>query len=205
MAFCRYLFITTALSLFSCKQHLIEVQDDNGNVIESYQVNDKEQKHGQFSGFDENGKLIETANYVNGKLEGERQLFKSTGELEIAETYKNDITEGLYRVYFSNGQVSFETEYTNGTLNGIGKSYYETGVLKEEVTFVNNEENGPFREYYSNGNMEWEGTYLNGDNEFGLLKNYDESGELVKKMQCDSLAICRTIWTKADGDITPIN
>ena len=31
--------------------------------------------------------------------------------------------------------------------------------------------------------------------------NYSDDGNLVKKMQCDSNAICQTIWTKEKGDI----
>ena len=64
-----------------------------------------------------------------------------------------------------------------------------------------NNENGPFKEYYPNGNIHWEGNYLNGDNEFGILNEYNEQGELIKKMDCDSMAVCKTIWTKENGDI----
>lgn len=70
---------------------------------------------------------------------------------------------------------------------------------------VNNEENGPFTEYHENGQKAWEGTFLNGDNEYGLLQQYDEAGTLIKKMNCDSLGVCTTIWTLKDGDITPSN
>ena len=33
---------------------------------------------------------------------------------------------------------------------------------------------------------------FNGDNEFGLLERFDTTGTLIKKMMCDSMAICRT-------------
>ena len=88
-------------------------------------------------------------------------------------------------------------------MQGLIKSYYPEGPLKEEVTMVDNEENGPFTEYYKDGTKEWEGTYLNGDNEFGLLKHYNDKGVLIKKMMCDSLAICSTIWTLEGGDVKP--
>jgi antitoxin component YwqK of YwqJK toxin-antitoxin module len=203
MIFARYFLLVLSLALFSCKSNMTEVKDDNGNVIEKYEVNKDNKKHGAYSAYNEAGKLTETATYNNDQLEGERKIYDANGNVEILENYKDNTTNGPYKVYYPNGNVKFETVYTSGVLNGSAKSYTEDGKLKEEVTFSNNEENGPFKEYYDNGNIEWEGTYLNGDNEFGLLKNYDESGELVKKMMCDSMAICRTIWTKADGDITP--
>lgn len=67
----------------------------------------------------------------------------------------------------------------------------------EEVMFADNEENGPFTEYHKNGSLKAEGNYLNGDNEHGLLKLYNEEGELVRKMQCDS-GICQTTWVSPD-------
>ena len=66
----------------------------------------------------------------------------------------------------------------------------------EEVLFKDNEENGPFVEYYDNGEIEWKGSYLNGDNEFGILEQYDRTGVLIKKMECDSLGACITVWIK---------
>ena len=50
-------------------------------------------------------------------------------------------------------------------------------------------------EYFRNGNLEAEGTYRNGDNEHGLLKLYNEEGELIKTMNCED-GVCRTVWKK---------
>ena len=72
----------------------------------------------------------------------------------------------------------------------------------ERVTFEGNEENGPFEEYHQNGQIQWKGTYLKGENEYGLLEEFDEIGEPIKRMMCDEMAICKTIWTKENGDIT---
>ena len=200
----RYILIVLSLSLFSCMDNsMVEIKDDDGNIIEKYSVNKDNQKHGPYIAYNEGGAMTETAEYANGKLNGERKIYDTDGNVEIIETYKSGVTDGPYSVLYPDGKVKFVTTYTAGVMNSIAKSYNPQGILKEEVTFVDNEENGPFKEYYDNGKMEWEGTYLNGDNEYGLLKNYNESGELVKKMMCDSMAICRTIWTKADGDITP--
>lgn len=59
----------------------------------------------------------------------------------------------------------------------------------EVVSFSDNEENGLFVEYYENGNLKVEGYYRNGDYEYGLLKLYDEIGELIKIMNCEN-GIC---------------
>jgi len=73
--------------------------------------------------------------------------------------------------------------------------YYNTGEVMEEVSFQGNEENGPFTEYHKNGQLKTQGNYLNGDNEQGELKMFDESGTLVKTMNCE-LGRCRTTWTQ---------
>ena len=115
--------------------------------------------------------------------------------------YDHDMIVGPYKTYFEDGTLSQEATYVNGMMQGDLKTYYKSGKIKEVVTMRDNEENGPFQEYYESGKIKWEGQFLNGDNEFGLLKNYNETGELVKKMMCDSLAVCTTIWTLEKGDI----
>ena len=91
--------------------------------------------------------------------------------------------------------------YVDGVLSGAVLSYFENGTLKEFATVEDNIENGPFKEYYPNGKLKWEGQFLNGDKEFGELINYDSTGIMIRKMWCDSLAVCKTTWTLEKGDI----
>jgi antitoxin component YwqK of YwqJK toxin-antitoxin module len=76
----------------------------------------------------------------------------------------------------------------------------------ETVTLVDNEENGPFEEFYENGNKKAVGSYkgfdtdMNRPREHGELLMYDESGTLIKKMNCD-MGICRTKWTLEGGEV----
>jgi antitoxin component YwqK of YwqJK toxin-antitoxin module len=110
--------------------------------------------------------------------------------------------QGAWKTFHENGQLKLEGEYIDNKMEGLWKGYYDNGGLKEEVHFKGNEENGAFIEYYKNGKLKAEGAYLGGDNENGLLKLYDETGELIKKMDCKK-GVCRTIWTKEDGEVTP--
>ncbi len=191
--------------MWSCtsKSELIEIKDENGRVTESYHVKTDNIKHGEYTALHENGKTRESATYIDGELDGVRKIFYDNGSVEIEENYVNGTITGDYKVYYVNGQLKIETSYKDGAMNGELKKYNEKGILIEEVTMVDNEENGPFKEYHDNGKLHWEGNYLNGDNEFGLLLKYNEDGELIRKMNCDSLAVCRTFWTKEKGDVTP--
>ncbi len=199
--------VCVSILTLSCdhQPNLKITKDDQGRIIESYEINEAGQKHGVYKAFNASGTLIEEAIYADGKLNGYRRLYREDGSIEIEEHYQHDTSHGPYTVYYQSGAQEISTDYTQGKMNGMLHRYYESGKIMEEVKMEDNEENGPFKEYYENGNIQWEGTYLNGENEVGILKQYNENGILTKKMLCDSLSICQTIWTKEHGDIEPKN
>lgn len=191
----------TLLIFISCqKSNLVVKKDDQGRISEEYNIDADSLKHGEFTSYI-NGVLVEKSNYEKGVLQGLRRLYHTNGQVEIEEIYDKGQIVDVYKVYFHDGTLAQEAQYENGMMQGMIRSYHKDGSIKEEVTMVANEENGPFKEYHPNGNLEWEGTYLDGDNEYGLLLNYNEQGELIKKMMCDSMARCTTIWTVDKGDL----
>jgi len=181
----------------------IEILNEDGKLMQIYQIDKDSLKQDWAQTFDNEGNQLSKEFYVDGELNGERKMFYTDGSVEIEEQYKEGKLSGRYTSYHSNGNAKFEANYEEDILLGITKLYYESGELREEVNFENSEENGPFREYFPNGNLKWEGTYLNGENEIGELKQYDIQGTLIKKLFCDSLHVCQTIWTLEKGDITP--
>ena len=190
--------------LLSCKDDgLVLIKDEKGNILQKYEILADSTVHGTYEKFYQDGNLQETATYENGQLVGDRVLYYRSGQIESIEPYIAGRINGDYKLYYENGQLQLTMNYVDDMIQGISKKYYENGKLEEQVSFQDSEENGPFKEYYENGEIHWEGTYLNGDNEFGELKEYDETGQLLKRMMCDSLAICRTVWTAKDGDIVP--
>ncbi len=196
----KYLKLSIILLLFvSCSQNnMVELKDENGAVVERFQVTKDSTRHGEFSAYYPDGSPKETALYSQGKLNGERKIFYPNGQVEIHERYEMDVMEGPYKVFHDNGNLKLVVNFYGGVMEGPLKAFYSDGVLKEELKMEDNNENGPFKEYYSNGNIHWEGNYLNGDNEFGELKEYNEDGVLIRIMECDSLAICKTTWKKEE-------
>ncbi len=192
----KYNFLLILLVyLTGCGLKKVENKYANGHVQESFTVNDKGEKEGKYQSFTEDGKLYEESTYKNDKLIGKRTLFFSNGKPEIEEIYiEGGIIHGPYKSYYENGNIKIEKTFENNTLTGLTKVYYPSGKIKEEVTMSNNQENGPFTEYYENGQIHWKGSYLDGDNEFGLLEEWDSLGVMIKRMKCDSMAICRTFW-----------
>lgn len=198
-------FLIVIIFLVSCGQRLNEVvnTDEDGNVLERFYIDSDSLKFGKYTSFDAGGNVFEESIYKKGNLDGIRTIFFPSGKVEIQETYKDGVYHGPYKSFFENGQVNLEATYVAGTMEGIVRRYYSSGELLEEVTFTDNEENGPFKEYYKNGQVKWEGNYINGDNEIGTILSYNETGELIKKMECGKYLgeyICQTTWTIEEGE-----
>ena len=201
----KYLLLSAFL-LISCGNNEVTISYENGKPNEIYSVNDENQKDGLYKQFREDGTLQEESNYSSDILNGKRKIYQPDGvNLEIEEFYKDGKLEGSHFVYYPSGKLMIESKYVDGKMEGVLSKYLESGELMETVTFQNNMEMGPFKEFHPNGQVQWEGTYLDGDKEFGLLQQFDEQGKLIKKMMCDSLGVCQTIWTPEKGDIEPKN
>lgn len=177
------------------KLEAVEVTDEQGNIVHYTRRATDFAKQGEYTRRSADGKLIEQAYFMDDSLSGKRILFSEKGDTQVVETYSHGYFEGPYRGYYENGKIEIVGQYQANTMEGVWKRYYDTGELMEEVTFQDNAENGPFKEYYKNGKLKAEGSYKDGDNEHGLLKLYDETGELVKTMNCNQ-GICRTVWKK---------
>lgn len=186
------------LLLISCKESPVtQEQVDPGSGFHTIYSIRKEDNvyHGPYQKTDSTGLLLERGNYADGDLHGIREILFPDGKVKIRERYARGVITDLYEYFFDNGQVELKGYYIDGAMYGPWKKYDEKGNLVEVVTMVNNEEMGPFTEYYENGRVQVEGSYLHGPNEDGILNMFDETGELYKKMLCDS-GICITVWKK---------
>lgn len=172
----------------------VEKVDESGNTLRFNQRLLDGALEGKYERISPQGIKLEEANYQGGQYQGKRVLFfANTGDTMIVETYEKGRFEGPYQLYHPNGKLKMEGQYRDNAMAGQWYQYYDNGALKEVVTFSNNEENGPFKEYHPNGKLSAEGSYLHGDHEHGQLKVYDETGALIKIMECNQ-GICRTVW-----------
>jgi antitoxin component YwqK of YwqJK toxin-antitoxin module len=186
---------------FSCTDNPVEKvehRNEHGQM-ERFERRKKDfAKEGLYQRFAETGELLEEARYSNDTLDGERKYFYPNGKTESIEHYSKGVYQGKYEKYYDTGALQLEQEYVNGALEGLSIAYYPNGKMKEKVTLRNNEENGPFSEYYENGMLKAEGQYIPGEDlplEQGELKEYDETGQLVRIAECQS-GVCHTKWKK---------
>lgn len=190
------------MSNSACKENpkeTVETHDDDGR-LERFQRNKKDfAKEGLYQKLSPEGVLIEEAHYHLNVLEGERKYFFPGGAVESIENYKNGQIHGKYLKFFENGSPRITQEFVEGAMQGLSIRYYPNGTIEERVTIKDNEENGPFQEYYENGNLKVEGNYAPSDTESALeqgeLKEYDESGQLVRIADCVD-GRCTTRWKK---------
>jgi len=174
---------------------------DSYNNLERYSRRTADYaKEGQLMRISPEGNVIELAEYQNDTLNGKRIMFAENGDTLVVEHYENGLFHGEYRAYYEGSLLELVGEYTANSMEGEWKRFYPNGQLMEIVSFSDNQENGPFIEYHENGSLKAEGYYRNGDHEHGLLKLYDEAGELEKTMNCEN-GICRTVWSKKDRSV----
>lgn len=169
---------------------------ETGELLSKVSLDGNGKMDGKYVRFYQDGTTAEETLYKAGLREGTRSMYLEDGTLISKTDYSNDEMSGEHTVYHQNGKIQTTSTYENGKVQGKLLKYYQDGALAEKVTYKDDIENGPFEEYYPNGKIRWRGTYLNGENEFGLLENFDSTGVLIKKMMCDSMRICKTLWEK---------
>ena len=203
----RLFLLSICFFFFACNEKLdkVEIKDEQDRLIVEYTRRKSDfARQGTFKAYNENGVVIEEAEYDNDLLHGKRKLFYDSGEVMIEENYVQGQFQDWYRSFYENGQVELEGKYIDNSMEGEWKRYFEGGQIMETVLFSGNQENGPFVEYHQNGQLKFEGTYKDGDNEHGELKEYDEAGTLIRRMTCD-MGLCRTVWTLEEGDVKPVD
>lgn len=195
------LFLVGIILLSNCANSPVETVEhrDEKGQLERFERRKKDfAKEGLYQRFTPAGQLLEEAHYRNDTLDGERKYFYANGTVESIEHYTNGVFHGEYRKFYENGSIQIEQTFVHGALEGLSIAYYPNGVMKEKVTLRNNEENGPFTEYHENGALKAEGTYISDENvavEQGELREYDETGQLIRIADCQS-GVCRTRWKK---------
>jgi antitoxin component YwqK of YwqJK toxin-antitoxin module len=122
----------------------------------------------------ENNNLVETCKYINGKLQGKKEIFYLSGKVCSEENYKEGKRHGIFKEYDEQGNLIRKDEYDNGVIVGESLWFYPTGIIRERITYKEGEvkerkihwENGQLNkicnsfklhgeklEWYDNGNI----------------------------------------------------
>lgn len=122
-----------------------------------------------------NGKLLFSTTYKNGKLEAESQVDETfvkmtytfddnnfnKGTVNLYTDSKlfatvriiNSLQEGEMEMFYPNGKVMATSIFKNGKLNGISKMYYDNGKIMLKMNFIDDELNGETILYGESGKI----------------------------------------------------
>jgi len=196
-----------SIIFFSCSDiETVEIKEGDV-IVESYTRRKSDYaKHGTYTRYSAEGKLLEKAEYENNQLHGTQEFYYPNGQVQELVNYKNGVHDGAFKSFFEDGKISQEATYVAGVWEGELKGYFPNGQLKEVLQFENGKEMGSFKEYHENGNLKTEGTYNGADPDTGFalehneLKKYDENGEHYQTMNCNN-GRCNTTWKKEGVEI----
>lgn len=161
--------------------------DSNSNV-KTFTTYQSDKKNGIHYIFDNEGGIIEEANYKNDVLKGKRVKYKVHGKKSkgkdnriykpmLIEHYKNGKLDGVFKNYYANGILQESSVYQNGIKNGISLWYHKTGELLSEFQYKNGVLVGSSKTYYPNSQIKTESNYV-ASKLTGIYKEYHDNGTI---------------------------
>ncbi len=185
----NYLILREKINRFDAqgmKQSIWKTFYPDGKVQKEMKfVNDK--YDGYYKEFNENGNLILSLKYLDGKITETqndlsikeevdfRRQFDDNGKLISSGGYKDNKPVGVHRFYDGSGKVINAKIYNDsgnqvsegivnetGSKEGPWKDFYYSGEVKAYGKYMNNLQSGSWIYLYKNGNKEQEGNYLKG-------------------------------------------
>ncbi len=97
------------------------------------------------------------ANYIKGKLHGEKKSFSETGEPIAVEEYINGMLHGR-SIYYKNGNKSHEVSFIEGKKNGVEVHFLDGDKVSEEISWEDDMEHGATT-YYIDGEAQTQWYY----------------------------------------------
>lgn len=128
-------------------------------VAEGTYVNEK--RSGTWTLYSNNTKVAQEK-YKNGVKNGESLKFYNTGEILEKADWVNGKQEGNYRLLFKNGQPFMQCKFNNDMRNGLFLSYYQSGDIEMEAEYKNNLRHGEWKFFNDEGEVQYTLLYNEG-------------------------------------------
>lgn len=159
--------------------------------------------HSKF--FSEDGRLLASAMYVDGKPEGEILTFYRTGELHSLQHYHDGHMEGKQEFFYSNGLSKTIMTYANGRLNGRVQLYHGNGQLFRELNYLNGKRYGFDRIWDESGCLLIEAQF-HCDNPVGIARKWHKNGVLASEITYDDTSnrLDMRHWTNEGQPLTQV-
>lgn len=156
------------------------VYGPNGEVLERYNYNDKGNKDGQQISYYPDGKIKESAKFVNGVAVEQEEHFWPDGKLKRRTTFENGHRVAIAQRY-DNGQQESESFHNERYQNiGTHKTWYESGKQSSEHRYRDNGSRDSVTYWDKTGNLEYRKTF-NHEDRLLSLENWFTNGERKKR------------------------
>lgn len=113
---------------------------------------DSEYFNGVVTWYYENGNVMQTVNYLNNVLNGERKNYHESGPLKSQYSYnKEGKIHGNWVSFHENSKPDEEGQYSKGVRSGPWKEYHKNGKLKGEGKYKDDKKVGTWKMYFYSG------------------------------------------------------
>lgn len=131
-------------------------------------------REGDWVWYNSQGKIQETAKYINGKLNGSNLHYYNNGKQKIIASYKNDELDGEYKYYNEKGALQQKKFFKGGELDGLFQSYHDVGeeLLKSNVRYYSGKVKEKYNEYFPIGTISSEINFNDGKTHGQETQNY---------------------------------
>ncbi len=134
----------------------------------------------------ESDDIVEEGSYENDKKAGIWNKFYPDGKIRSQITYKNDKPIGEYTLYYDNGIVEESGNWQRNKNIGEFQRNYSNGNPHQRFAFSDSgKRNGKQTYFHENGSIALLVELVNGK-ESGIMKRYDEKGELSEEKSFDN-------------------
>lgn len=139
---------------------------------------DYKNKTGKYTTVYNNGAIIQTAQMINGELNGKFIVNDKYDNPIMASEYVNGVKHNIEKGYSPMGTIDVETNYYAGKSNGYYKVYDLVGTLRLTGESTFGDDNGKYTRYYFNKNKMIDATKLNDFFE-GEYNYFNQKGEII--------------------------
>ncbi|MEI6949533.1 tetratricopeptide repeat protein [Paraflavisolibacter sp. H34] len=155
----------------------LDMYTPEGYKVSHHRFNDAAKEVAPSTYFYPSGKVKETNDYKDGRLEGYSKGYYENGARQYEIAYRNGEKDGPTTHYHLNGQVRQKGWYTAGTTSGDWEEYSEKGHLSERYTLLNGNLHGAYQYFHANGKLNYEDVYQNGW--LRAVNTYDSTGKKI--------------------------
>jgi antitoxin component YwqK of YwqJK toxin-antitoxin module len=114
----------------------------------------------------------------NNQRTGQWEVYYEGGELKESGIYVNGQRVGLWKSFYKSGSLKHEITYTNGQAKGPARFYYRDGQLWEEGFWDIDHWRGEYNLYHANGQKFYEWNYNDSGKRTGKQKYFHANGEV---------------------------